>query len=759
MKFFLHSSVRVLQLHDWLDLAANIERSDPSGGGGGLTNFRVVLPMIQRGFVWKPEQIIELWDSLLQGMPIGTLMVSEMPNQDPYVDLPGGSRSPMSHPNTDKAPLGLVDGQQRTLAMLMGWLPFQKGESRNRLWVDFGDAPGSGHLLRLRVTTINQPFGFRREAPNSRLSMSERRNAQEAYFGADTVDMDTRLATARPHPAGAKYSLPLDFAELLNDWRVMTPEAWRDEVYRKLASIKIIDSRSLPQKLKPAWTNDDNELPKHIRDDVEQRIHALAKGFVRVFETTEIPLLRVDPDLFKLGGADDAEPPLARLFKRIGSNATPLSDADYVFSVLKHLMPKVHETVEQLHKAGHVASLLTATDLVMTALRLAATNWDGEVDRDNPSKNDFHRMIWPKSGDENHRQDTLRRLLQDSGDDTLGQYFSAVTENLSYRGVGDTGLPKHQFPYLGRPLVQVLLRLAQVGYIKSPADDSSRSNVIRLSLYWLQWVIDKPKASRIAFKVIKEGGPHHDVVRNIYEAIVEEGAGLRIHSPGSIAKLGLAESPIGNDYRLRGHSRFATSADDIEAHRTVREFYEHWWRQWNYHHPMLLWLQRDYAAHKLPGDPTAGTEDETPYDFDHILPQAHWSGWTGVTRGARLPDFFSSAEERHYNVIGHAIGNVRVWNTSDNRSDGDASPKIKMGSNEQERTDWMKNSAIDASQQAIWERASPADESKKSHWDLERAQAFQQAVERRTFSLYERLFQEASLDCWLDLSAGESPLN
>ncbi|WP_293413226.1 DUF262 domain-containing protein [Piscinibacter sp.] len=33
-----------------------------------------VLPAIQREFVWKPEQICRLFDSLMQGYPFGTFL-------------------------------------------------------------------------------------------------------------------------------------------------------------------------------------------------------------------------------------------------------------------------------------------------------------------------------------------------------------------------------------------------------------------------------------------------------------------------------------------------------------------------------------------------------------------------------------------------------------------------------------------------------------------------------------------------------------
>ena len=38
---------------------------------------KVELPSIQRGFVWKPKQVEDLWDSLLRGYPIGSFLFSQ----------------------------------------------------------------------------------------------------------------------------------------------------------------------------------------------------------------------------------------------------------------------------------------------------------------------------------------------------------------------------------------------------------------------------------------------------------------------------------------------------------------------------------------------------------------------------------------------------------------------------------------------------------------------------------------------------------
>ena len=40
----------------------------------GIASYQFVLPAIQREFVWQPEQVCDLFDSLMQGFPFGEFM-------------------------------------------------------------------------------------------------------------------------------------------------------------------------------------------------------------------------------------------------------------------------------------------------------------------------------------------------------------------------------------------------------------------------------------------------------------------------------------------------------------------------------------------------------------------------------------------------------------------------------------------------------------------------------------------------------------
>lgn len=91
-----------------------------SGESANKFEKRLLLPPIQRGFVWKPLQIVQLWDSLLRGMPIGSLTVSGLNKGDKGTEVRVNDRKLAE--TVDTKSIGLLDGQQRTLAMLLGWV-------------------------------------------------------------------------------------------------------------------------------------------------------------------------------------------------------------------------------------------------------------------------------------------------------------------------------------------------------------------------------------------------------------------------------------------------------------------------------------------------------------------------------------------------------------------------------------------------------------------------------------------------------------
>ena len=73
------------------------------------------LPVLQRGFVWKPGQVEKLWDSLIQGFPVGSLLLARICGKSKTVEG-RGAEGAVKNPTHI-----LLDGQQRATSIALGF--------------------------------------------------------------------------------------------------------------------------------------------------------------------------------------------------------------------------------------------------------------------------------------------------------------------------------------------------------------------------------------------------------------------------------------------------------------------------------------------------------------------------------------------------------------------------------------------------------------------------------------------------------------
>jgi hypothetical protein len=86
---------------------------------GDMAAGRLRVPRFQRPFVWRPEQMLNLFDSIERGYPIGSLLVWESPLAIPSLDRIADIEIPPAPPNITSG--YLLDGHQR-LSTLFGSL-------------------------------------------------------------------------------------------------------------------------------------------------------------------------------------------------------------------------------------------------------------------------------------------------------------------------------------------------------------------------------------------------------------------------------------------------------------------------------------------------------------------------------------------------------------------------------------------------------------------------------------------------------------
>lgn len=738
--FFGGKSVVSVSLEDWMAWAS----------GQQDVKRHVVLPMIQRGSVWAPHKLLDLWDTLLRGMPIGAMMASET--------VAGISIKKIGEIGTRESMLGdisLIDGQQRTLSLLAGWPQgLVKPLRPVAIWVDLTDAAQGEYLFRLWATTKAQPYGYARASMGgqslSKLERSKLRLANQAWEKLDALTLWKRPDFM---PWEAKFALPL--TELIaNRVRLQAFVQERMTSYRNALEAKIISAAGsndeISQQVSRHFSEKFKALPAD--SDLKKCVYLLEAAIANVL-ACEFPVINVRRESFDdlTSHSEDVntDPPLAILFKRVGTGGEPLSNADYVYSVIKHHAPEVHNMVEALLEDEKIRAIYTPSTLVMSAVRLTmltlkADDSKGQKVTDSAKldKATFARLV------RNHKGFIEEFKAAIGKDGTFATCLKQVLDKLSYNKDGfRTGLPKHSLCLIPIPLLETIMAWKTLRNPTADAMERSRLPMVRFVLQGNLCVLDYAKASEVAIKALKgddtanDSTPFPDHV--LMDALSEgdKATAYRLPSPESLMAIpGLTESPPDIN-GLRGWTRFSVKEDADMYRKHQVEIYKRWWNRKGGHvHPMLLWLQRDYVFEKFEQQPAlAGMDEETPFDFDHILPSAQWANWTGAVKEHRfidhpLRDGEKTLDNTGHWHIGNSLGNIHILESSENRSFGDDSVCIKL-----EKEAFVKNALIPEDDKKLWNTASGADDSSRK-WEWPRAEAFQYAVEKRVFALYKQFY-------------------
>lgn len=680
---------------------------------------KLLLPPIQRSFVWKPKQIVDLWDSLLRGMPIGSLMLSKLSEGQLADTVTTKGRETNTVSGED---MGLLDGQQRTLAMLIGY-PYAE-QSGYCLWIDLAENGHAGSPFSLRLTTNAQPFGFERTA-HGKLSRGERKTAREAYDKlhgeSETHDYDLfalKPDKLQPRPWRAN-SKPEQFVKVTELWKIYITSNGDESGF--LAFLKNHDAEEIFSE-------------------------QLYEAFKRM-ELLEVPLILIPEHVgnsMKQGVLHkDAIDPLVLLFERIGRNGASLSSEDLLFSMIKQQWPEAQQLVNGIHGEISVRAFMSATDFVMTAFRLAAAE-KKIADKPRPNPKDFHIHLGTLLGKKGEEDKPLRRYLGINND--LTKAFKGLFNLLAYKGSEqDIGLPLPMMPHLSRGLVQVLLH-----WIKLNPDqeviEASRQKLISFSLFWYLNVWHEDKASTKAFEIISSSERGTFPATSLYKGLTDApenqiGLALPLMDYERLVKILVEPSVL-----IPTHdSIFESGVDKSTAWE--RELYKRfcWWRK-----PLLLWLQRTYVDREFGVQSSAAfagltDEDTVPYDYDHLCPQNHWgTDWRHIKDvSLQLPDAFKTG--RH--VTGNCIGNLHVLESSLNRSFGDdpLAAKLKKGA---EDNKWSPENSLLYPLPELeekWGDTSPLDDDGDGEihqtWHEDRIKAFQMAVFLRAQELYRQYYE------------------
>lgn len=371
------------------------------------------LPSLQRGAVWKPNQIELLWDSVLRGFPIGSMVVCKRlqhqstrsgtiaggNDQQRKTTLPWAEEDYTHH---------LLDGQQRANALALGYLdPFPDSlpgrDPDTLLWLDLQpDQPGlsripsqSSRSFLLRVTTVAHPWGFKVSDAKEPVRL-EHAHAKEAKDKFDQLRQEPCATRPRPRygwPFEANVPIPMAWA--LEAARVSGKSG--HELYKHLQTrcVSFLKNHSQhnysapddPPRLRPWASRAKDLLESRINapDTVPTQARYLAQALMRAASARTVAFAVPDDVLSQPGWTEDSlatsvanadEQDISNvehLFQRLNSGGTILDGDELRYSMIKAYWPGIESTIQTINPRP------PETQVALLGARLALDSDDGKL--------------------------------------------------------------------------------------------------------------------------------------------------------------------------------------------------------------------------------------------------------------------------------------------------------------------------------------------------------------------------------------------
>lgn len=297
----------------------------------------VELPTFQRGLVWSAAQIEVLWDSLVRGIPIGTFSLLPTKGNERYSTTEavtsGGSGNRYF----------LLDGQQRANAIALGFQPFPAaGDVKSSiLWVDLNpDQELQNKSTRktfFYVTTPARPWGYRIEDANGENRSGQvpvaqwRKALEEIGWSSEAV---AKPAPAQLWPVCARLPVPVSCLGGLAATKQPVCVAFDKFPWAKhlVAAAAAMDMSE--DALKTAARN-------------------IFEKLIDVCESTRVTAM-VAPGGLAADGGDGETSEIALYFTRLNRSGTQPSREDLDYSILKSILPELHQIDDCANAKGRM---------------------------------------------------------------------------------------------------------------------------------------------------------------------------------------------------------------------------------------------------------------------------------------------------------------------------------------------------------------------------------------------------------------------
>lgn len=295
-------------------------------------NKKFNLPNVQRGFVWKPYQIEDLWDSILRGYPIGCFVLSK------------SGKSGIEK-------YEILDGQQRATSIALGFASktFWNIGNNIKLFIDLGfsQTEGDDKKYLFRVITKSHPWGYEKRDNQKTLDADKKRKALNVYGLESHLDKSLDLF----FPYEAILPVPFSFliyAKTFNDalnkikkWNMLGKV--RKHYQEQNAGLVNADFDGfLIKQLKCLMVAKDTMLKEY---PVIPALYLNLDNFLKddkVAVISENDIEKNDAESYN-ENSDEIE----NLFIRLNNHGTPISGEELNYSILKaHISKDLQKKIE-----------------------------------------------------------------------------------------------------------------------------------------------------------------------------------------------------------------------------------------------------------------------------------------------------------------------------------------------------------------------------------------------------------------------------
>lgn len=680
-------------------------------------NGSVQLPTFQRDAIWNENRIEMLWDSMLRGFPIGSLLFATTDNyakQGLSTKLAQDSSLEKAHLTKDssgKAKFIIIDGQQRSIAIRLGRQKWRPGLS-SRLWIDLAYQLSNIDEPIFHVCNIRRPWG--QDTTNSQI----RKAIQTADFNEFTTENTSaeyqgQALLGRSWPLRAKAPVPV--AELL-EFLAEGSDRWQAFI-----------QKNVPVSLRENFDAADIDF-KTIATEIRRL------GDHRV----PVHLIEGLQDIEQLGLA----------FQRINSLGVPMSQEELFYSGLKMIWPRAHDLVWEIYGDPTTGRFLEPAKMVHNVVRLAVAKSlpNGRSDVAELNLREF-KSLFKGAHEKTPIVQQITTYLEKDKQTTKSRYHTLLCiakECLQYHPeTNPEGLPLPLLAQIHRRVWHTITAWLEQNYdtqMKS-IGRPERLEIIRYAMFDHLFI----------------GSGTSTVLAGLPFREAFAAKATNFPSVGILSKF-VSEQHMGQDFKIPTPDEYSKIIAGENGKPNTYYLYNE--------NALVFWAQRSYLHAWFPNyDPTLYRgADDLPFDVDHIIAGAFFHN----VRNPHI-DF----EKIRGTGLHNTAGNLRVWPKNANRADQDNNIKEKglLGDSadffdEKDANSgaarYLKEAPLSFSSFGEIRQASALGEDDLQLWEIaaqigdernwlnrKRIGAFIEAVQNRRIRLYDDLFEALKLEQWL----------